>query len=506
MKLKSFVCACLLSGFVASATIEATWFSSVRFMPVVKAVKNVCLMHKKKFIGLGAAAIATAIAAYKRPSLWTKTLNIVSFPFKKLYTWMSGNGKSEEVVGQRPSAPEPLVPQVQPIQDLVVPFKGAVLREVGSCISASMLAAGTGDAMGRVTEFLQTMPAIEQAYPRGIHSLDDIRHPSPTNPLSNRMNTGFIEKRGKAVAPYTDDTRMAMLVMEELIQFRRWATQQGAAQGQTPVAYINAHFDDACHRIMTRIAIRFIRDCQDPWGWRAPLRAPGNGCKNGVDRLSDILRAHGFEVLPDNPEQYPAGWWRLENDTGGCGSVMHAYPFGLVFYDAPELAARLSAEHSRITHAAPSAVSACASMAMGAALALRKLPAEAILHHMYRVARQYDMPGYRAQTAPLIAQALHWAHNPTIMSQQEVFARLQGWNAHEAIAAAVYIFASRPDNVREALAMGVHTPGDSDSIASLAGALVGAQVGMNQIPADWPRNLEDATQLAGYGDQVISQE
>jgi ADP-ribosylglycohydrolase len=76
-----------------------------------------------------------------------------------------------------------------------------------------------------------------------------------------------------------------------------------------------------------------------------------------------------------------------------------------------------------------------------------------------------------------------------------VFSIFLGWAAHDAIAATVYAFALSPDNVMEAVYLGVHTPGDSDSIASMAGALVGARVGVEQLPCALIAQLEGSAEL-----------
>ncbi len=68
--------------------------------------------------------------------------------------------------------------------------------------------------------------------------------------------------------------------------------------------------------------------------------------------------------------------------------------------------------------------------------------------------------------------------------------RLEGWAAHEAIAATVYLVARHPDDYRAAVLEGANTPGDSDSLATLVGALVGARVGLATLPSEWVRDVE----------------
>jgi ADP-ribosylglycohydrolase len=355
-------------------------------------------------------------------------------------------------------------------------------------INAAMLAAASGDALGRVTEFL-SLEDIKSKYPKGVHSLKDVV-------ISDMVQDGH------SIAPYTDDTRMAICVMQELIKARLWAKRQAFGAKQDIVTYIKEHYDDVCHYIMTNIALSFIKDSCDQWGWTARFRAPGNGCKSAVRSHLMILNVLFHQGYPSNVSLFPRDWWRLSNDRGGCGSVMHAYPFGLVFAEDPELAARLAAEHSYLSHGAPIAVSACAAMAAGTAYALQGLDPKEVVKRMYIIAADYDDKNYKSQTAPLIRQALEFAYDANVRSIQ-VLTCLEGWSAHEAVAAAAYIFASSPDDIQHALDLGVHTPGDSDSIASLAGALVGARVGMSKVPQGWEQYLEDAQLLSSFGRQVV---
>ena len=80
--------------------------------------------------------------------------------------------------------------------------------------------------------------------------------------------------------------------------------------------------------------------------------------------------------------------------------------------------------------------------------------------------------------------------------------RLQGWAAHEAIAAAVYICLRHPDSPGSGILEGANTPGDSDSIATLAGALLGARCGIENIPASWVREVERSEVILALADEV----
>lgn len=49
--------------------------------------------------------------------------------------------------------------------------------------------------------------------------------------------------------------------------------------------------------------------------------------------------------------------------------------------------------------------------------------------------------------------------------------------------------------MRAALLEGANAPGDSDSIPTLVGALLGARLGIEAVPADWVRDVERTDEL-----------
>lgn len=297
----------------------------------------------------------------------------------------------------------------------------------------SVLGAAIGDAMGHPTEFIN-VAEIERRYgPGGVKGFEL-----------------YWERGGKRFAPYTDDTQMAEVVLRSLVE--------GLAK------------DQSLDAIMKEMASGFVTWSKHPQGGH---RAPGNACLAGCGELANGVdwRVAGYEK------------------SGGCGSVMRAYPFGLLFRRDPSRAELWSVEHSRMTHRAPIAFAACAAMAVGIAMATN--PAEDpshIVQTMIEVASRHD-----EITAAMMRQAAEEAYGG--VPPEITLDRLRAWAAHEAIAAGLYIFARHPDDARAAILEGANTSGDSDSIATIAGALVGARVGEGGLPADWVRDVERSAEL-----------
>jgi ADP-ribosylglycohydrolase len=264
------------------------------------------------------------------------------------------------------------------------------------------------------------------------------------------------QRDGRKFAPYTDDTQMAEIVLRALITGR----------------------ESQLDSVMSEMAAGFVEWRINPQGGH---RAPGNACLAGAARLSEGVH-----------------WSMAGGDTaGGCGSVMRAYPFGVVFMNDPEKAERWAAEHSRLTHRDPIALAACGAMAIGTALALQGEGPDAILDAMPVAANRYSQ-----STAEMIRDAIAEARHHA--DPLDVLGRLHGWAAHEAIAAAAFVFARHPTDPYAAILEGANAEGDSDSIATLAGALVGANAGIGAIPSGWVQNVERSDELLALAEQAAS--
>jgi len=307
-------------------------------------------------------------------------------------------------------------------------------------IRGAVLGAAIGDAMGHPTEFLGSIDAIRARYgPDGV--------------------TGFAlywGDEGARFAPYTDDTQLAEVVLRALLDGRDAGEDHDAT--------------------MARMARGIAAWSVAPVGGH---RAPGNACMTGARRI-----AAGHD-------------WRTAGapDAGGCGSVMRAYPFGLLFAGDPARAEDWAVSHSRMTHRDPIALAACAAMAASVSSAICGAAVDALLEAMHVAAGRHSVT-----TAAMIARAVDEARAG--VGPEVTLDRLRGWAAHEAIAAAAYVLARHPDDPRRAILEAANTPGDSDSIATLAGALTGARAGLSALPPDWVRDVERGADLAALADRV----
>jgi ADP-ribosylglycohydrolase len=368
--------------------------------------------------------------------------------------------------------------------------------------NAAILNAAIGDALGRITEFVDTTKKIcAQLGDSGVTSLAQ----------------ATIYHHGKTIAPYTDDTVMARIVLDI------------ALQGRTAHASIQTMTNNLAHAFARLFGPE--RYSIDPL---FELRAHG---------LRNTGSAEALNALIAQKKDLQNDWWLSRKGInpaaeGGCGSVMRAWPIGLVFTGDDQLIIDFAAAQSAITHAHPLAMAASAAMALGTAYAYQGKSVDEIMQAMIRAAEQFDAQELRYKTdarkRPADAQltAAMIARNQLLTSDmiryayqaaqegklpEEVLGTdniqqpnyrspngfLLGWAADEAVAGAVYLLARNRDNVRQAIVEGVNSPGDSDSLASLAGALVGAHTG-NVYPDDALDRLENIDALKLYADQIVN--
>lgn len=357
-------------------------------------------------------------------------------------------------------------------------------------IKGAILGAALGDALGRVTEFIQTTASIKSRYgAHGVRSFTDFK--------SNDWVTHPVSKT--KIAAYTDDTIMARIVLEESIK----------------------HHGNC----LPSLAKRFIelfgsnRYQVDPL---YDVRAHGPTGARSTGELAALQATHGYHIYHREAQEE----LRYKSDAvayeGGCGSVMRAWPVGIVFNCHMNQVINFADDQSLITHRHPMARSASVAIAVGIAAILQSkkediyLTPEAIVKKMIDAAEKFDHLEYlyktnalkkttttkwnqediaqdRLVTSDMIRYALSMAgaeekpekilgtHNAKQHNYRSLHGFLLGWAADEAVAAAVYVFIRHPHDLAAALQEAVNTPGDSDSIATLAGALVGAYSGWQKF-------------------------
>lgn len=80
----------------------------------------------------------------------------------------------------------------------------------------------------------------------------------------------------------------------------------------------------------------------------------------------------------------------------------------------------------------------------------------------------------------------------------------ESWVAEEAVASALYCVWRHPDHFRACVLEAVNTDGDSDSIACIAGGIVGARLGLSRLPADLVADVERSALLHDLAARLVA--
>lgn len=182
----------------------------------------------------------------------------------------------------------------------------------------------------------------------------------------------------------------------------------------------------------------------------------------------------------------------------GNGAAMRVAPLALFAQD-PAAAAALARRSARVTHTHPLAVDGAGVQAAAVALALAQ-PASELL----------DRPAFfqavaAVATEPILGERLAVAAQLAPHAPPEEIARRLGTGveAHQAVPAALCAFMTHPESYRQTVRFAIAMGGDTDTIASMAGAIAGARLGEEAIPAPWLARTEAAADLRELADRLL---
>jgi poly(ADP-ribose) glycohydrolase ARH3 len=183
----------------------------------------------------------------------------------------------------------------------------------------------------------------------------------------------------------------------------------------------------------------------------------------------------------------------------GNGAAMRVAPAALLAFRDLEQVAWLARQTAVITHSHELGLEGAVLQASAIALLLQHPPDIPLDGRVF-------LDELRAQMrAHLYLQKLE--HIQALLPDSprgEVIAQLgNGIEAYEAVPAALYAFLRQAGSFSEVVAYAISLGGDTDTIASMAGALAGAHLGERAIPAAWREQVEGAARLRELADALL---
>ena len=261
---------------------------------------------------------------------------------------------------------------------------------------------------------------------------------------------------GSGPLHYTDDTHMTIGMAESLVE-------RGGFDGE-------------------HMARRFIDNyLEEPWRGYGP----------GPPRVFRLIQ-RGEPWDRAAASVYPGGSF-------GNGAAMRVSPVGL-FYCSDAARLREAAHMSSIiTHSHPLGIEGAALQATAVALAVSQNPGKPIDPSSF-ISRLLDSTTedvYRAKIAKFGALLERPDDRQGVVNQLG-----HGIEAFNSVPTAIFSFLAHSQSFSSTVTYAVSLGGDTDTIASMAGAISGASLGVDALPSGWQRRLENGDYIAELADRL----
>lgn len=246
----------------------------------------------------------------------------------------------------------------------------------------------------------------------------------------------------------------------------------------------------------------YISYCYKEWyrtqTEKYPLKCDGGYHYTWLSHIPELFsrRAPGMTCLSAIADGCCGTIEEPVNSSKGCGGVMRVAPIGLYFIDnkqyEPEDVMRMGAETAALTHghelgyipaAALVNIIGCLVKDGGQSIL------EAVKGSMTRVRALFPNSSHLKEFEMIMERAVELAFSD-VDDLDAIHAIGEGWVAEETLAIAVYCALKYPTDFEKGLIAAVNHKGDSDSTGSVAGNIIGANVGLSGIPQKYIDHLE----------------
>jgi ADP-ribosyl-[dinitrogen reductase] hydrolase len=298
-------------------------------------------------------------------------------------------------------------------------------------VSGCLVGLAVGDALGAPLEF-SSRREVHSRFPQGLRDM--------------------IASSWRGKGEYTDDTQMALLIAESLLEQKGFVPRDLARRFEL---WARTAPDVG---LQTRAVVTMARYLQDP----------------------ESCAARYYADRPD--------------DSAGNGALMRCAPVALFCLHSLEQLVELSRASSRLTHCDPKAQSS-----------------SVILNAWIRAAVCEGVRDGRREALALIKEneRFTWDRLMHIENYKEEDIASSGYTVHT-LEAAAWSFLTT-DSYEEAVVRAANLGEDADTTAAVCGALAGAYYGYAAIPRQWRNQLQNEPQireialaLGSYADERLA--
>jgi len=182
----------------------------------------------------------------------------------------------------------------------------------------------------------------------------------------------------------------------------------------------------------------------------------------------------------------------FENGSFGNGGAMRVSPVGLFYQHDLERLRRAAIEQANITHVHPLGQWGAVMQACSVGLAVIQEPKEPFKKEEVIIHLREILWGGPIEYVKALNKIEEMVGQGKKLQSREVVQSLgNGVEAHLSVPSACYIAITYSPDFCDAIRAAISLGGDTDTIAGMVGAMVGAHVGEKGLPAEWIEQLED---------------
>lgn len=334
-----------------------------------------------------------------------------------------------------------------------------MLSKIQGCLYGVII----GDAIGMPVELMAPSEILEQTDGKGITGF--------INPLQNKIKGTRALRAGDT----TDDWQLTKAICDSLIRRKKFDIHDIA------LAHVEAY------EVGT-------------FGW-------GGTTRMGMEQIKEYYESRGKSGRA--PSVWPSA---VEGRGGGNGVAMKIAPIGLwngLLQNHFEVISKQVIDIGRLTHSDPRATITATVVAHIIAYNInydvpRGMKAHEMLSDFVDIAESeefkfdYQEDSVSKRLRKLLVGDLLFGPIENLRAAMGT-----GCQAIESVPFAIALYIRNRNDFRAGILEAVNSGGDTDTIASIVGAMIGSKLGAEEIPEEWREKVRNNSKAEDYGRALI---
>jgi poly(ADP-ribose) glycohydrolase ARH3 len=230
---------------------------------------------------------------------------------------------------------------------------------------------------------------------------------------------------------------------------------------------------------------------------------------NKFSQRCDLTRGYGIGTIKAVHALRAGVAWRqvsrivFEKGSFGNGAAMRVSPVGLFFHHNLETLRKAATDQANVTHTHPLGEWGAVMQASSVGLALLQDPRKPLKkEEIIAELREILWPGPVEYQKALNEMESIFAQGKKIETREVVRRLGNGIEAHRSVPTASYLALTYSPDFQDAVRAAISLGGDTDTIAGMVGAIVGAHVGERGLPAEWIEQLEEGARGRSFAREL----